>query len=226
MSHSKLKSLMMLPNRELKEMCRDANMKVSGTKSQLLMRLCGMEKEKPKTRTRTSAKSVNKWLEKQGVKDIESVNKCLRSAIQKGYIDISGDSPLDNVVLEDSCENCHGDVKATIRDLLYQPDHPGYDYGEDGPIRCPNEEEQGCMGMYVTRMCDNNAHFDNGKATNHCTYCPGFSKCLGDYRMEHCKSCGKHFYAGQGNILCECQERYSDSDDSDNDRDFDGCVLQ
>ncbi|XP_033096721.1 uncharacterized protein LOC117100960 [Anneissia japonica] len=218
MSHVKLESLQKLPTRELKEMCRDANMKVSGTKGQLLMRLCGMEKEKPKTRTRMSVKAVNKWLDKQGVANIESVSRCLRAGIQKGYIDISGDSPLDNVIIESSCYWCKGDLKATIRDILYQPDYAGLDYedgGEMATLKCPGEE---CGGIYVTKMCSNGTHFDSGKSHNHCIGCPGFGRCLGDYREIHCQSCGKHFYSG-GGLDCPCQGQSSDDD-------FDGCVLQ
>ncbi|XP_033101079.1 uncharacterized protein LOC117104117 [Anneissia japonica] len=224
MSRGNLESLQKLPTRELKEMCRDANMKVSGTKSQLLMRLCGMEKEKPKTSTRMSVKAVNKWLEKQGVANIESVSRCLRAGIQKGYIDISGDSPLDNVIGVDSCKFCGDDLKPTIRDLLYQPDYAGGDYEEGGvyaTVRCSNKEcPGGGSGVYVTRLCCNETDFDSGKFHNHCRDCPGFGKCTGDYRMQHCESCNRHFHSGIMGFPCPCQGRPDDRDGVDD------CVLQ
>ncbi|XP_033112668.1 uncharacterized protein LOC117113443 isoform X1 [Anneissia japonica] len=216
MSHEKLESLKKLRINALKEMCRDANLKVSGTKGQLLMRLCGLEKEK--TTTRLSVKGVNKWLEKQGVENIDTVSNCLRAGIQKGYIDISGETPLDNIVIEDMCYLCEHDVKVTIRDLLYQQDYAGMDYeegGEEATVKCPNDDCE-LVGMYVTGMCCGSVNIDSGKGHNHCTVCPRFGKCIGDYREEHCNSCGKHFFAGSGGqFKCPCRGPGSDNDSYD-----------
>ncbi|XP_071956701.1 uncharacterized protein [Antedon mediterranea] len=212
MSSSKLQELQKFSVRELKEKCRESKMKVGGTKGQLLLRLCGMEKEKPKASRRMSVQAVNKWLEREGVNDTERVSKCLRAGIQKGYVGISGDSPLDNVFAEGQCSACGNDIKATIRDLLYQPDYAGLDYEEGGleaTVKCPDGD---CgVGVYVTRICSGSHEMDCGKFHNHCTACPGFGKCIGDYREEHCTSCGKHFFAGlSGQFPCSCTRSASE----------------
>ncbi|XP_033101787.1 uncharacterized protein LOC117104938 [Anneissia japonica] len=191
--------------RQLKQKCRDASLKVSGTKRDIIMRLCGLEVRQRKTKM--SVKEVNVWLEKQGVVNIRGVSKCLRAGMRMGFIDISGDNPLDNVVVSGACYYCGDDLKATIRDLLYQPDYAGHDYectGYDATVKCLNEECE-VAGVYVTGMCRNSAEIDSGKSHNHCTICPNFGTCMGDYREDHCRSCSEHFYSCRGLFRCECK---------------------
>ena len=58
-------------------------------------------------------------------------------------------------------------------------------------------------GMYLSGLCKGEAYLDDGKSHNHCTRCPDFGVCIGDYREAHCSSCGDHYFAGlMGNFFC------------------------
>ncbi|XP_033127922.1 uncharacterized protein LOC117125520 [Anneissia japonica] len=195
---SALDLLLMLPIPALQVICRDANMEESGTKLELIKRILGFEKVKQKSRM--TMKAVNKWLEDQGVIDVDSVSKCLRAGIQKRSIDISGDNPLDNVVVVDKCYNCLHELKVTIRDLLYQPDSVGVNFrngGKEATVKCPNEKCK-LLGVYVTSICSKRSmEVCDGLFHHHCSLCPGFGKCIGSKCNDtHCRVCGKHYYAG------------------------------
>ncbi|XP_033104236.1 uncharacterized protein LOC117106857 [Anneissia japonica] len=206
-----MKSLQKLTNRELKQRCRDAGMKVSGSKPELINRLCGGKEEK----TKMSTRAVNNWLQKQGVVNVKRVSRCLRAGIHMGYIDISGDDPLNNVVISDACYLCDYELDVTIRDLLYQPDYAGHDYESGGmraTVKCPNKECE-LKGVYVSGICCDSMYIDSGKGHNHCSICPGFGKCMGDYREEHCRSCGDHYDSCRGLFRCHCKGSGSTLDD-------------
>ena len=67
--------------------------------------------------------------------------------------------------------------------MLDQPTYGGNDYedgGTEGAVQCED-----CCGMYVTGLCEGRAQFDSGKFHNHCTRCPDFGTCIGDYREVH-----------------------------------------
>ncbi len=134
---------------------------------------------------------------------MNSISNCLRKAIYKGHISLDGDNPLDQVVLTGKCDSCSKSVTTTVRQLLYQPDYAGTDYeegGEDAAIKCP-----GCgVGIYVSHICEGRPEFDSGKFHNHCSECPNFGECIGDYRMAHCRKCNKHYYAGAGDGCSNC----------------------
>lgn len=65
--------------------------------------------------------------------EIKKMGKCSRSGLIRGYFGLkfTGDpNQLDKVVLEGECkdfsnEDCPGILKATVRDLLEQPDYRG-----------------------------------------------------------------------------------------------------
>ena len=84
--------------------------------------------------------------------------------------------------------------------MLDQPTYGGGDYedgGIEGAVQCED-----CCGMYVTGLCEGRAQFDSGKFHNHCTQCPDFGICIGDYREAHCEDCGKHWFAGMSGFAC------------------------
>jgi len=56
-------------------------------------------------------------------------------------------------------------------------------------------------------MCTGRLQQDSGKFHNHCHECPGFVKCIGDYREAHCGECGKPFFQGKSGFACPCRER-------------------
>ena len=56
--------------------------------------------------------------------------------------------------------------------------------------------------MYVTGLCGGQPSFDSGKFHNHCTDCPDFGTCIGDYREAHCMDCGKHWFSGMSGFPC------------------------
>ena len=89
-------------------------------------------------------------------------------------------------------------MKATVRDLLQETDD-GSDYEEgacESPVACPKKDcEYRC---HISDVCVGGPSSENngGKFYNHCRECPGFGKCVGDYRTAHCLSCNKHYFAG------------------------------
>jgi len=134
------------------------------------------------------------------------------SGIRRKYISFNTASPLDEVVVKDECIMCSRSVEVKVRDLLYQPIYGGSDYEEGGleaTVRCGNEEEYNdCGGIYVTRVCYGSPSFDSGKFHNHCMECPGFGRCIGDYREAHCRGCNGHYFAGSmGDFECHTCER-------------------
>jgi hypothetical protein len=104
------------------------------------------------------------------------------------------------VVLKDSCYACSKPLKATVGQLLYQPDYAGMDY-EDGGQRARVQCKCG-TGNYVTFMCTGEARFDSGKFHHHCSECADFGVCIGDYRNTHCGLCGTHYFAGLSGFAC------------------------
>lgn len=86
--------------------------------------------------------------------------------------------------------------------MLYQSTYGGdyEDGGEGGAVQCED-----CCGMYVTGLCSSRPDFDSGKSHNHCTRCPDFGQCIGDYREAHCGRCGEHYFAGLQGFKCPCR---------------------
>jgi hypothetical protein len=224
---------------ELKEECRKRGLKVSGNKSELIERLTtGVNTSSTRKSTsnkainmsgRTNPKGVDSRLEALHVEKINSVSKCLRKGIQLGHIDLSGDDPLSNVVLDGKCCCCDAPLRATVKELLYQPDYAGLDYedgGDSAPVQCTKCQN----GNYVTHLCHGKPEFDSGKFHNHCTRCPGFGQCIGDYRESHCENCGKHFFQGLSGFSCpNCSRRRGffggDADESDDSDREEGCCV-
>eukprot|EP01129_Flabellula_baltica_P016312 TRINITY_DN8628_c0_g1_i1.p1 TRINITY_DN8628_c0_g1~~TRINITY_DN8628_c0_g1_i1.p1 ORF type:complete len:278 (+),score=38.89 TRINITY_DN8628_c0_g1_i1:98-835(+) len=199
-------------NNELKELCRERNLKVSGNKTQLISYLMNPEAHRKGRRGSTAGgsgrrmnlASVNKLLKACGIEDPDMASLCLRSAIGKGFVKVTDSDSLDEVFYRGPCLDCKEEVTVTVRMIMYQTDYPGMDY-EDGAdsavIECGECESR----MYLTRMCEGKTEFDSGKYHNHCTSCRGFGKCLGDYRQEHCENCNRHFYSGPMGFSCSCQ---------------------
>ena len=77
----------------------------------------------------------------------------------------------------------------------------------------------------MTALCTDKPHFDCGKFHNHCTQCPDFGQCIYDYRNDHCRRCGDHYFAGLSGFSCPCFGKdnesrgfyggYNDDDDDD-----------
>ena len=148
-----------------------------------------------KTSSQVGCADVDKMLEALGVNS-KTASRCTKAAIMKGHIKITGGKgDLDQVVVEQEGE-CGHVIVAVLSDLLQQPDYAGLDY-EDG---CENAtvicKECNEGRTYVTTICEGNPSFDSGKFHNHCNRCPGFGKCIHDYREAHCDRCGEHYFAG------------------------------
>ena len=150
---------------------------------------------------------VHAYLSRAGIEDPESVNPCLKAGMLNGCVPMPADVAgwQDTVICDGTCFNCEAPHEATIRDVLYQPTYGGNDYGEenDGAVQC-EECDYGC-GMYVTGICGGRPNFDSGKFHNHCTRCPDFGQCIGDYREAHCGRCGGHYFAGLSGFKCPCR---------------------
>ena len=191
--------------KELKERCKNAGFRVKGNKQALLERLLHPEAalaevSHKKRRSSMSAAAVHKALFAAGYEKPEKASHCVKRAIQRGHVSLEGG--LDKVFgFTGKCDFCGSKMTCTLQSLLDQPDCGGHDYGGGsryGALACENKD---CSGKgfgkaYVTGLCQGEMKQDCGKFHNHCTECPGFGKCLGDYRETHCHECNKHFFAG------------------------------
>jgi len=146
---------------------------------------------------------IDRMLKAMGV-DPKYASLCTKAAIMRGHLKITGEvGDLEQVVHQEEGE-CGHMIKATLGDLLKQPDYAGLDYEDglqDATVIC---EEEGCEEgrTYVTNICEGNPRFDCGKFHNHCTECPGFGICIHDYREAHCYRCGSHYFAGMSGFPC------------------------
>ena len=82
-------------------------------------------------------KKVNRLLRLAGYPKPDKLSKCARAGLIRGYFgfEFTGDpKQLDKIVKRGKCKdfapsgNCRGILKATVRDLLEQPDYGGDDY--------------------------------------------------------------------------------------------------
>ena len=158
-----------------------------------------------KRKRNLTRKQVHDILEKNGVCDVDLVCPCLKEGIRKGHIPLGGRDGLDTVIVTGACLIC-GDkeITATIRDVLYQGD-VGLDHESGAPdskIRCTNSKD--CCGYYIIDMCTGNPKIDTGKFYSHCTFCNAFGCCIGDFRLAHCSTCNRHYFAEGGAICPNC----------------------
>jgi hypothetical protein len=190
-----------------------------------------------------SCNDVHAFLRRCGVTDPAAANPCLKAALLNGAVRVPASllhAPdarpfLDTLLLEGSCACCGQTLRCTVREALSQATSGG-DYEDGGPgaaIFC-RSCGLGENGNYITGLCLGQPAFDSGKGHNHCTRCPDFGQCIGDYREAHCGRCGNHYYRGLVGGRCSCRgggssmmemDDYdggmyggSDSDDSDGGR--------
>ena len=162
----------------------------------------------PKPTAALTADDVHAFLKTAGVEnaeDDECVNPCLKQAMLRGHVSMTGDPAafMDVVVHEGPCVVCSAPHVCTVRDVLHQWIRGG-DYGDGGPGGAVQCEE--CCGLYVTDLCGDRPRFDCGKGHNHCVECPGFGECIGDIRNDHCHRCSGHYFAGfMGSGQCDCR---------------------
>ena len=53
---------------------------------------------------------------------------------------------------------------------------------------------------HVSVSADKKAYLE---VFNHCTECPDFGICLGDYRNAHCLNCRNHYFCGNSGFPCD-----------------------
>ena len=184
--------------------------------------------------------TISSKLKDHGIVPRKNKGNCAKAAILRGFIKFQEGSDLDQVVHSGTLD-CGHNCSATLRDLLQQLDYAGNDYDEqeEAVVFCDklkarksgiavddsesddSDEEYAswCNGTqfggrtYVTGLCYGKPRFDSGRAHNHCTRCSSFGGCIGDYRQEHCRRCGEHYYAGAGGMFkCRCRGSSSDSE--------------
>lgn len=183
----------------------------------------------PKKR-KTKEQMIHEKLKKMGIKRPAQASKCVKRAIYKGFIQITGDPAELEMVVHSEKGECGHVIEARLKDMLEQPDYAGCDY-EDGlqeaTVFCthkmggdepnppdlhedPNDDSR-CSSQegrtYVTRICSGNPSFDSGKFHNHCGKCEHFGVCIGDYREAHCGRCKKHYFKGSMGYKCGCGSR-------------------
>ena len=126
---------------------------------------------------------VDQLLQALGYDDPSQASKCVKRAIQRGFI-VLDEQGLDDQVLFSAvaCDHCGSRLECTLRDLLDQPDFGGDDDDDDddatasahhrrhGALRCKQCHEH---NGYLTGMCEGRFDIDSGKFHNHCTQCEG-----------------------------------------------------
>jgi hypothetical protein len=178
---------------------------------------------------------VHAFLKRCGAKHPERANPCLKAGLLRGKLQVppaclkEGADPtpyLQHVLLSTPCDECGKNLQCTVKQALGQCSSGG-DYEDGNPggaIQC----KQCRVGAYITGLCEGRPSSTSGKFHNHCTECPDFGTCIGDYRNDHCSRCGGHYFSGLSGFACPC--RGSDrpgtfggsdygSDDNDDDDD-------
>ncbi|KAI6646696.1 hypothetical protein LOD99_12817 [Oopsacas minuta] len=166
----------------------------------------------PHKRKIISKAEVNKDLIHAGVRDVDDVCLCLKAALRKGYYSLKGKNPLNQVILTQFCPICTKDDPIIVKldDVLYQSNRGNFYCGFESEVECTGCETQ----LAVKGICRGCPVLNSGKQYNHCEMCPGFGKCIGDYRNSHCDSCDRHYFAGcLGEYTCSlCYTTDGDSD--------------
>jgi len=181
------------------------------------------EQEEPEPADVLTCEEVEQRLSALGV-NVKKASGCVKKAIQKGFIKIKGEDKkeLQQVVMKQRSDACDHIIKATLAEVMYQPDFVGIDYSlADANITvvchgCIKDGKGNQWPTYhrqlVSWLCTGSPTSDNGhgKFHNHCNKCPGFGKCLRDHRMAHCDKCGSHYWCGRAgsNFPCDkCQSK-------------------
>jgi hypothetical protein len=171
----------------------------------------------------TSEAEVHSFLARAGVEKPERANPCLKAGLLSGCIEVpdamrlsaNPSAFLEVVLLQASCSTCGAPADCTVRAALSQPEYGGNDYedgNQEGAVQCGTE----CDGMYITNLCGPKEHrqLTTGKFHNHCTACPDFGQCIGDYREAHCHMCSQHYFQGMMGFRCQCQGGGRSDDES------------
>merc|ERR1712018_631505 len=189
---------------EMRKMCADANLPKTGTKDQLMARIVDPAAHQKKGRkgSKVSEMAAVDKLFRDAGEDPTKINKCLKAGVLNGHIPLTeeGTIDLDQLLLKSGCNCCSKQLTCTIRDALHQIEYGGNEYedgGESAAIQCreSDEGEEGCGGNFITGLCNGDFSFDCGKFHNHCTKCPNFGHCIGDYRNT-CNGKGRVGWAG------------------------------
>lgn len=172
---------------------------------------------------------VHAYLRSAGVEaDMVDVNPCLLAGILNCAVAVDATQKptawLDTKLHSGKCNDCSKEMVCTVRDPLLQPAFGGngYDMGSgnrQGAVGCDGEDME-CEGAYITYLCAKHieTRFESGKFHNHCTECPDFGVCIGDFRNAHCDRCGEHYFTGRLGFRCQCVgggEGSSEDDDDD-----------
>lgn len=154
------------------------------------------QKKESSKKKRLTMEEVNNLMEEKG---LGNVNDCLKRGILLGYIKIKNKNK-DSVIYRGHCLNCNGEVQCTLGDASRQG-NIGDDYedgNEGGAVKCHacSADYECAYKMYITCLCKTRPFLSEGKFHNHCSECPEFGTCLGDYRDRHCFNCKGHYFGG------------------------------
>lgn len=180
---------------------------------------------KPKAKRKTKSERVTERLaELVGEDRVEDVCGCVKNCVDRGLLSLDGSDPLEQIVCDNqecllNCKQADGspfEITVRLRDFIFQADQGGDQYEDmqssTAPIACPNPQCD--MKYFLAGLCSGNPKIDDGKFHNHCTDCPRFGKCAGDYRDAHCYGCNKHYFAGSGGQFeCHRCNRNDQGDD-------------
>jgi hypothetical protein len=175
---------------------------------------------------------VHAFLKRAGVS--EGNSSCFKAGLLSGSVKVppelvhaeDASSFMDIVLFQGNClEGCGKRLQCTMRDALNQYDCGGDDYedgGQNGGLQCEDCE----CGFYLQGMCSREKlELDSGKYFNHCTQCPEFGECIGDYRNSHCHSCGNHYFSGRSGFNCSCRGGGGGGMSDDEDEDSEGGFM-
>eukprot|EP00088_Acartia_fossae_P038725 TRINITY_DN40197_c0_g1_i8.p1 TRINITY_DN40197_c0_g1~~TRINITY_DN40197_c0_g1_i8.p1 ORF type:complete len:238 (-),score=44.82 TRINITY_DN40197_c0_g1_i8:430-1104(-) len=142
-----------------------------------------------------SCVEVHALLKDMGIEEPEGTSRCIRAAIMRGHIKVTGKKEdLDMIIWKGQGICCDDEYRATLGQLLQQQVYYDGDDPYDSPISCVlGEECTGDLGkILVANLCSGTPRPNMGKGQNHCYDCSAFGKCLPDFRDSHYNEDGNH----------------------------------
>ena len=164
-----------------------------------------------KTKKKFTVEEVNAQLKAVGFESDDSdgyfsgsCGGCVKQGMVEGKVSLPQvEADLHAIFWTGTCNECDDPVSVTLLDVLNQADYGGSDYPDntDGAIDCEACGDYGGR-QYLTGICYGKPQAISGKFHNHCTQCPEFGECIGDYRTSHCSVCGEHWFQGNSGFPC------------------------
>ncbi|XP_033101440.1 uncharacterized protein LOC117104666 [Anneissia japonica] len=167
-----LSALQLKTMSELRRLCWNQGLKIAGRKQVLVDRILDPT-QSSKSNDQTRLRTIHLWLKKIGATHLQSISRCLCSAIDKGFLNMM-DLALADVIAKGECPHCSAYMEATVEIVLHQPDNPFGMQCVTDLLKCPN-----CRSIiYVGKMCLGAPVFTTPEKHNHCMMRSMFGGCV------------------------------------------------